>query len=164
MFLINITPWNAHQNMGDYANFLINQHILPHFRNRSTEVHLLFDDPECVQLSPKYFEILHRDKTTQLPEDHQCNEFSSDLMIPPKWRNDILSCSLTKIQLLHRLRPQQVFVTAGGFRGDHTNKAPFVTLASAQPECNDLSIVTQKSQTLTSVTCDELYRYQEACT
>ena len=149
MFLINITPWSAHQNMGDYANFLINQHILPHFRNRSTEVHLLFDDPECVQLSPKYFERLHRDKTTQLPEDHQCNEFSSDLMIPPKWRSDILSCRvckrnlvcflstyfLTKIQ--RRLRPQQVFVTAGGFRGDYTNKALFVKSTSVQPECKE---------------------------
>ena len=31
MFLINITPWSAHQNIGDYVDFLIKQHILPHF-------------------------------------------------------------------------------------------------------------------------------------
>ena len=50
MFLINITPWSAHTNM---ANFLLRQHILPHFRNRSMEVHLLFDDPERQGQSPK---------------------------------------------------------------------------------------------------------------
>ena len=149
MFLINITPWSAHQNMGDYANFLISQHIYSHFRNGSTEVHLLFDDPECVHLSPKYFERLHRDKTTQLPEDHHCSEFTSDMIIPPKWRSDILSCRickrnlvcflstyfLTKIQ--HKLNPQQMFITAGGFRGDQSNKAFFVTSASKEPQCNE---------------------------
>ena len=31
MFLINISPWSAHTNMGDYANFLLKQYILPHF-------------------------------------------------------------------------------------------------------------------------------------
>ena len=42
MFLINITPWSSHTTMGDYAAFLLRQHILPHFRNGSTtKVHLL---------------------------------------------------------------------------------------------------------------------------
>ena len=45
MFLINITPWSAHHNIGEYAEFLLRQHILPHVRNGSNEVHLLFDDP-----------------------------------------------------------------------------------------------------------------------
>ena len=41
MFLINIiTPWSAHQNIGEYAGFLLQQHILPHFRKGSNEVHL----------------------------------------------------------------------------------------------------------------------------
>ena len=35
MFLINITPWSAHKNIGEYATFLLKQHILPHFRNRT---------------------------------------------------------------------------------------------------------------------------------
>ena len=34
MFLINIKPWIAHKNFGDYANFLIKQHVLPFFRGR----------------------------------------------------------------------------------------------------------------------------------
>ena len=55
MFLINITPWSVHKTMGDYAEFLLKQHILPYYRT-ATEVHVLFDDPDCQKLSPKYFE------------------------------------------------------------------------------------------------------------
>ena len=88
MFLINITPWSAHKSIGEYAHFLIRQHISPFFRNNTKEVHLLFDDPDCVKISPKYFERLQRDKTAQLPV-HHCTEFSSDMIIPPKWRNNV---------------------------------------------------------------------------
>ena len=31
MFFINISPWSAHTNIGEYADFLLKQHILPHF-------------------------------------------------------------------------------------------------------------------------------------
>ena len=32
MFLININPWSAHKCIGDYADFLLRQHILCYFR------------------------------------------------------------------------------------------------------------------------------------
>ena len=70
MFLIHITPWSIHKNLGDYADFLIKQHILPHFQNMSREVHLLFDNTECQQLSPQYFERQHWDLANQVPDDH----------------------------------------------------------------------------------------------
>lgn len=71
------------------------------------------------------------------------------MIIPPKWRNDILSCRickrnlvcflsayfLTKIQ--GKLRLQQIFITAGGFCGNQSNKAFFVTSISKQPQCNE---------------------------
>ena len=56
MFLININPWSGHKSIGEYATFLLMQHILPHFRNRTTKVHVLFDDPECQIQSPIFFE------------------------------------------------------------------------------------------------------------
>ncbi len=85
MFLIKITPWSSHRTMGDYATFLLKQHICPHFRNESTlEVHLLFDNPNCQQYSPKYFERLHRDEINQIPDDHSCSYFSEDTIIPPR--------------------------------------------------------------------------------
>ena len=88
MFLINITPWSAHKNMGHYADFLIRQHILPHFQGMSKEVHLLFDDPICDGVT-KHFERLHRDQANQVPDDHSCSDFSQDMLIPPKWRKHI---------------------------------------------------------------------------
>ena len=84
MFLINIHPWSA--------NFLLRQHVLPYFRTGSKEVHLLFDDPECQVQSPKYFERKHRDQINPVPDDHHCTEFASDMVIPPKWRENILNC------------------------------------------------------------------------
>ena len=55
MFLINITPWSAHRSMANYADFLIKQHILIHYRNGAKEVHLLFDDPDCQVQSPSNY-------------------------------------------------------------------------------------------------------------
>ena len=61
MFLINITPWSVHKNLGDYADFLIRQKLLSHFRNGATELHLIimFDDPESQVQSSKFFERQH---------------------------------------------------------------------------------------------------------
>ena len=131
MFLINITPWSAHKCIGDYADFLLRQHILCHFRKGATEVHLLFDDPEC---SPKYFERQRRDQTNKIPEDHYCQEFTHDMVIPPKWRENIINCrkckrSLVSYDFMHRIRrklqPHQKFFTAGGFSDNLQNQALF---------------------------------------
>ena len=144
MFLINIRPWSAHKTMGDYANFLLKQHIQPYFRNTTTsDVHLLFDSPDSQQCTPKYFERNHRDKMNQTLDDHCCADFSADLMIPPKWRENVLSCRKCKRQLVcflsehflqkirPRLRHSQIFVTAGGLKGEPRDKAVQVT--SGQP-------------------------------
>ena len=141
MFLINISPWSAHKTMGDYANFLLKQHIQPFLRNTTTlEVHLLFDSPESQQCTPKYFERMHRDEMNQTVDDHYCaDSFSADLMVPPKWKENVLSCRRCKRKLVcflseyflqkirPQLRPNQTFVTAGGLKGDCRDKALQVT-------------------------------------
>ena len=149
MFLINITPWSSHKTMGDYANFLLKQPILPHFRNESTtEIYSLFDNPNSQQYSPKYFERLHRDEQNQIPDDHSCGGFCADMMIPPKWRQNVINCRKCKRQLVYflseyflqkiryRLKPTQKFVTAGGLQGDLAEKAMFVT-NRIQPTVDD---------------------------
>ena len=103
MFLINIKPWAAHNCLGEYANFLLKQHIHPYFRGGSSEVHLLFDDPERQGQSPKFFERQHRNKSNPVPDDHYCTEFTSDMVIPPKWRDDVLNCRKCKRNLVHFL-------------------------------------------------------------
>ena len=100
MFLINITPWSAHKCMREYTNFLLRQRIFPHFRNGATEVHLLFDDPDCQVFSPKSFERQHRDQTNPVPDNHCCNEFTMDMLVPPKWRESVLACRKCKRNLV----------------------------------------------------------------
>ena len=145
MFLINIRPWSAHKSMEEYACFLLKQHILPHYRNGSSEVHLLFDDPECQRQSPKFFERQSRDSINPVSDDHFCVEFFPDMMVPPKWREDIISCRKCKRNLVcflsfffleniqRKLQPHQRFVTGGGFNGALSNKAMFVSF-NTKPE------------------------------
>ena len=128
----------------NYANFLLKQYIQPYFRNTTTlEVHLLLESPDSQQCTPKYFERNHRDKMNQTLDDHCWAYFSADLMIPPKWRENVLSCRKCKRQLvcflsehfLQKIRPRlthsQIFVTAGGLKGELRDKAVQVT--SGQP-------------------------------
>jgi len=159
MFLINIKPWSAHKSIGDYGDFLLRQHILPHFRHGATEVHVLFDDPECQVQSPNFFERQHRDLTHPIPDDHCCTEFTSDMVIPPKWREDVLNCRVCKRNLVcflshhflerirRKLQPQQRFVTAGGFNGAQRNQALFTELNTI-PQCdNRLACNAEESDT-----------------
>ena len=67
-----------------------------------------------------------------------CDHFVEDIVIPPKWRADVLNCRKCKgnlvsflsryllEQMKRRLQPQQRFITAGGFDGNLRNKAMFV--------------------------------------
>lgn len=147
MFLINITPWSGHQNIGEYADFLLRQHVLMHYRNGVSEVHLLFDDPGSVTQSPKYFERLHRDQANPISDDHCCTVFTPDIVIPPKWRENVLNCRKCKRNLIcflslyfidkmkRKLRPRQTFITAGGLEGSLKNQALFVTY-NGTPQCD----------------------------
>ena len=84
--VFNIKPWIAHKNLGEYAEFLMKQHIHPYFRSGSREVHLVFDDPERQGQRPKFFERQHRNKANPVPDSHHCTDFSPDMVIPLKWR------------------------------------------------------------------------------
>lgn len=139
MFLINIIPWSAHRNIGDYANFLLKQHIIPNFRNGSNEVHLLFDYPECQVQNPEHFERQRQDQLNPVPSNHHGTDFTKDLVIPPKWRENVLNCRKCKRNLVcflskffletinTMLNPNQRFITAGGLDGTLRIIAMFVT-------------------------------------
>ena len=159
MFLINITPWSAHHNIGEYAEFLLRQHILPHFRNGSSEVHLLFDDPECQVQSPKYLERHRRDQLHPVSPEHHCSGFTKDMVIPPKWRENVLNCRQCKRNLVcflsnfflesirRKLQPNQRFVTAGGLNGTLRNQAMYVTLTQAPQSDPQLTCNAEESDT-----------------
>ena len=137
MFLINIAPWDAHKTIGSYADFLLKQHVMPHYRNGATEVHVLFDNPKGHSL--KQFERSKRDRLHPIPDSHYCMEFSADLLIPPKWNQEVLNCRKCKRNLVcflsnyflkkmkQHLQSHQKFITAGGFSEVDGVKAMGVT-------------------------------------
>lgn len=94
MFLINITPWRAHKNMGDSTDFFDVTACIPTFSKPITGSTLTF------KLQLNYFEKLHCDKTTEVPADHECTEFTPDLHIPSKWRANVLNCGVCKRNLM----------------------------------------------------------------
>ncbi len=135
MFLINIKSWIT--LIGDYAEFLLKQHIYPFYRGGSSEVHVVFDDPNCQGRSPKNFERQRRSKTNPVPENHLCRDFSADMAIPLMWRENVLNCRKCKrnlvcfisdyfLKIIHSLHAGQKFVTSGGFDGELQNKAMFM--------------------------------------
>lgn len=124
--------------------FYLKQHILLHFRNGAAEVHLLFDDPECQVQSPKMFERQLRDQKNPISDDHCCSNFTEDMVIPPKWRENVLNCRKCKRNLvgflshhfLKKIKQKlQRFVTAGGFSGVLSNQALF-TEPNRTPQCD----------------------------
>ena len=133
MFLINVKPWIAHNNSGDYAIFLIKQLVLLFFRGRSQEVHIIFDDPECQGPSPKYFEREQSIKGNPVPDN--CTDFSSNRTIPQKWRLNCRTCNRNLVcflsnHFMHKmktiLQPGQNLFTAGGFNNENWDKPLFV--------------------------------------
>ena len=138
---VNITSWSAHKNLGDYADFQIRQKLLLHLKNGAIELHLIFDDPECQVQSPiaKFFERQHRgQKANPVPDDHCCIRFTEDMIIPPKWRENVLNCRNCKRNLIcflynhllermaRKLLPNHRFVTARGINGAQRNQAWYI--------------------------------------
>ena len=52
MFMINTSPLGSHTTYGDYARFLMQRHVTPHFSRGCTEVHVLFDNPGQLKNTP----------------------------------------------------------------------------------------------------------------
>ena len=77
MFLINTNPLGTHLTYGDYANFLMMRHIVPHFRQGCNEVYVIFDSPGKQQNKPKYFEHQRRDEIATVTTDHSCSQFDA---------------------------------------------------------------------------------------
>ena len=148
MFLINTTPLGSHKLLGEYARFLILRYILTQFNRGSHKVQVIFDNPGCLQNSPKFFEQKRRDSIAKLASNHYCSELSSSTKIPGgKWREQFLNCQQCKRNLIKYLgknfldnigpdlQPQQTLYVAGAFDGGITNTTWFVKYnSSPEPE------------------------------
>ena len=60
----------------------------------------MFVDPERNGLSPKFFERKHRDQHNPVLDEHYCSEFTSDMVISLKWRENLLNCRDCKRNLI----------------------------------------------------------------
>ena len=88
-----------------------------------------------------------QDQKNPISDDHCCSNFTEDMVIPPKWRENVLNCRKCKRNLVgflshhflkkikQKLQPQQRFVTAGGFSGVLSNQALF-TEPNRTPQCD----------------------------
>ena len=97
MFLINTSPLGTHRTYREYALFLFRRFINVHFNRGSSEVHVIFDNPERLEL-PKSFERERRDKTASVVV-HTCDTIEATLPIPPKWRENVINCRQCKRSL-----------------------------------------------------------------
>ena len=121
MFLVNTHPLTSHHTMADYGDFLMRRFLSPHLQKGCTELHLLFDNPECQEHNPKVFEQQRRDAASK--RDHTCSVFAAEAVVPKKWQ-EMLKCRKCKRGLTTFLssyicdniilpRMDQKFITSG---------------------------------------------------
>lgn len=97
MFLIQSSPLPSMGCMKDYAQWILDQYIKPHFRAGVQEVHVVFDSPGSMSETPKELEKKRRDKDKVI-EAHKCNQLTSSGSLPTKWRS-LLECRKCKQNL-----------------------------------------------------------------
>ena len=136
MFMIQTAPPPGTSNFRQYTDRLLKRFVQPHLRAGAIEVHVLFDDPDTSNQSPKEIERQKRDKSAHLESDHECVLIEPEKALPTDWRGKLLNCRKCRRSLCALLSQEmlilipstlrdtgnQIFFTAGGFLGEHRNK------------------------------------------
>lgn len=134
MFLIQTTPPPSVITFRHYTNMLLKRFVCPHLNAGVKEVHILYDDPNYSQISPKLIERQKRDQSMNIDTSHECLKIESSTPVPSDWRGKLLNCRMCKRALcaflshdmlsvaVCFLNENQIFFTAGGFDGNHRNK------------------------------------------
>ena len=109
MFLIiNINYLGCHTYLEEYTKILLTQFILTQFSCGSTEVHVIFDNPERVRNTPKSLEQSRHDCTSTISPDHTCEPLLSTAKIQPLscWRDNYINyreCQRASSEIHRRL-------------------------------------------------------------
>ena len=130
MFIINSSPLAIHRTFAEYAQFLFDIWVVrPRNQFNTSEVHLIFDDPNRHGISPKDIERSRRDSAPQISD---FEEISAGSLLPSNWRSFLavrkqkrLLVNFLSVEFL-RIASQSIdfkFVTAGGFDGQHKDHA-----------------------------------------
>ena len=67
MFMITTKPLRRTITIADYGKLVFYQHALEHYRNGTSEVHLIFDSPLVQTFDPKQYERARRYSKNALP-------------------------------------------------------------------------------------------------
>jgi len=96
MFLIQTAPPPGTCTFLQYTDMLLRRFVQPHLKAGALEVHVLFDDPDNSQCSPKDIERQKRDKAVHIDSDHKCLQIQSHHTLPTDWRKKLLNCRICK--------------------------------------------------------------------
>ena len=98
MFIIYTVPPLHHKTMKEYTMFVLKRFVIKHFLRGCIEVHVIFDDPNRYDLSPKTVERERRDKQTTSDLNHIHSKFEDSLPPSSKWTT-VLKCRECKHNL-----------------------------------------------------------------
>ncbi|CAH1775834.1 unnamed protein product, partial [Owenia fusiformis] len=137
MNIIYISPIGCHKFLKDYASFLMYRFVDHYFRQGYSDVRIIFDQQGTQGLSPK---MVERERRGTVEENDADISISGDTAVPrgEKWikfiqnktnREQVMSFlsyyflnNVSKILRNHN----QIFITGGGFQGEHFGKTMVV--------------------------------------
>ena len=96
MFMINTKPLRRTMTIADYGKLVFHQYSLQHYKNGTTEVQLIFDNPHTQTFDPKQYEQARRySNKAAIFKLHEHQPFDPDSRIPQRWQ-DFLQCGVCK--------------------------------------------------------------------
>jgi hypothetical protein len=143
MFMINTKPRKTCRTFGAYAEVLLKRWIIKWLSKGTSQIHIVFDDPDRNQLNPKEIERSRRYGQGTSDKSKDIDVITADTKIPRGQWTDFLSNRQNKRKLcdflshqwckvisdLRLLKPIQKFITSGGFMDpDRRDLATCITL------------------------------------
>ena len=128
MFLINIKPLG--KTFEEYAQLLSRRFVRPQFDSGTTEVHILFDDPNHQPFNPKHWEQMRRDNHCSTATHQHLANIEDTLLVPTDWKSLLgcreckkklvlyLACKMLVLAPLHMKNKEQKLIIAGPFEND----------------------------------------------
>ena len=76
--MIQTAPPPGIRTFHHYTEMLLKRFVHPHLNAGAMAIHVLFDDPDYSQISPKLIERQKRDKSANLDTSHECLKIVQD--------------------------------------------------------------------------------------
>lgn len=140
MFIIQTSPLGSNKTLAEYGKFLLRRFAVTYFSRGAMEVHIIFDNPDNLSITPKCFEQQRRDGVNDPTHQHYCDNVQASTKIPPgKWHEQFLKCRSCKRKLVQflggyflsnigkHIQQNQSLYVAGCFDGDIVNTAWYVS-------------------------------------